>query len=262
MIQKYRRPYRIKKKKSILRNRFFWLGILTFVIFGSILYFLFFSQFFQIKEIIISGNEKALKENIREVAEGGIERKIIFISSKSIFLVDFNKIKQSVLNNFPHIAEIEITRRFPEALNLIVKERLGIAKFCQGEKCFLLDKEGVIFEEISENDLNLPKIQPPNFQNELALGKEVIEKELLSNILVIFSKLADLKISSKECLIVSDERINVKTLEGWEIYFNPKKNIDWQLTKLRAVLEKYLPPEKRENLEYIELRFGDRAFYK
>jgi len=52
---------------------------------------------------------------------------------------------------------------------------------------------------------------------------------------------------------------------GWEIYFNlqkDQKDIDWQLVKLRAVLEEKIPSENRKDLEYIELRFGNFAPYK
>jgi len=65
-----------------------------------------------------------------------------------------------------------------------------------------------------------------------------------------------------EVSIISEERLNAKTSEGWEIYFNLEGDINWQLTKLGAVLEKEIPPEKRENLEYIDLRFGNFAPFK
>jgi hypothetical protein len=65
-----------------------------------------------------------------------------------------------------------------------------------------------------------------------------------------------------EISIISNERLNIKTFEGWLIYFNPKEDLDWQTQKLDLVLEKQIPLEKREELEYIELRFGNQAFIK
>ena len=63
-------------------------------------------------------------------------------------------------------------------------------------------------------------------------------------------------------MIVSDEKLTGLTTEDWEVYFNLQKDIEWQLTKLRAVLEEKIPPEKRKDLEYIELRFGNFAPFK
>ena len=95
------------------------------------------------------------------------------------------------------------------------------------------------------------------------MGERVIKKEQISQILEIKSKLEnDLKITLEEVSIISEERMNLKTTEGWEIYLNPKGDIAWQLTKLSAVLEKEISSGKRGNLEYIELRFGNFAPYK
>ncbi|MCH7604650.1 hypothetical protein IID24_01535 [Patescibacteria group bacterium] len=62
--------------------------------------------------------------------------------------------------------------------------------------------------------------------------------------------------------IVSGARVNAETSEHWDMYINPKKNIEWQVEKLRTVFEKNVPPERRGELEYIDLRFGDQAFIK
>ncbi len=107
------------------------------------------------------------------------------------------------------------------------------------------------------------KIKKSAGDKELKLGDRVLEKELLSSILEIESKLKNnLKIIPEEALVVSEERINLKTSEGWEIYLNPKGDIEWQLTKLRVDLEEEIPQERRKDLEYIELRFGNFAPYK
>jgi len=258
----YRKPYRIKKRKSIFKNRFFWLSILGLVIVGGIFYLLVFSAFFRIEKVIVSGNEEIPKERIQDIVKENLERKIIFFKSKSIFLIDLKKIKENVLNIFPQIGEIEITRGFPDTLNLKVIERKEVGIFCHQDTCFLLDKEGIIFENVPE-EMQLLKIQRLNFDREIKLGERIIEKEILSPILEAETKLReDLKIPVKEISIASDERVNFKTFEDWEIYFNPQKDINWQLTKLKAVLENEIPAEKRKDLEYIELRFGNSAPFK
>ena len=252
----YRKPYRIKKKKSIFKNRFFWLSILTLVIFGSIFYFLFFSEFFQVKEIKIFGNQKVLREDLENLIREKIEQKILFFPSKSIFLANFSEIKEEISKSFPQVAEINFKRKLPKTILLQIEERRPVAIFCQAENCFFVDIEGIIFESnVTKQGLVTLR---GSLDREIKLGEKIIEKEQVSKILEIESKLRDnLKIQVKEVLVVSEERLNAKTLEGWEIYFNPKKDINWQLTKLKAVLEEnYLPKE------YIDLRFGDRAFVK
>lgn len=250
-----RKPYRIKKKKSPLKSRFLWLPFLTLIIFGGIFYFCLFSDFFQIKKIIITGEEKVSTEELRLLVEKNLENKIFFFKTKSILLIDTQKIRKIVLDNFLAIAEVEIKQGFPDGVDVVVIERLGLANWCQEEKCFLIDNEGVIFEEIRQREdlikiIDRQKINPP------ILREKVIEKANLEQILKIALKLKeDLKIPLEEVVIVSEQRLNVKTLEDWEIYFDPKEDLNWQITKLKVVLENKIPLEKRKNLEYIDLRF-------
>ena len=259
--RKFRKPYRIRRKKPILENRFFWLAIAVFVMAGIIFYFSLVSEFFQVQKIIITGEEKVSKQELKLLIERKIEKEILFFKTKSIFFVNIEEIREDILKNFPQIAEVEIGRGFPYSLNVIVIERLGVAKWCQQENCFLIDSEGVIFEEIAP-ELDLTEIRNKQNHYLLDLGEKVIEKEYLEKILKIQRRLIEeLQIKIKEFIIFS-EGLSAKTSEDWEIYFNPKGDIDWQLTKLKAALEEKIPLKERKNLEYIELRFGNLAPYK
>lgn len=272
MRMKFKKPYRIRKKKSIFRNRFFWLGIFILIITGSIVYLLIFSQIFQIKELQISGNQKVQKGDLESFVWEKVNRKIVAFPTKSIFLVNISGVKQNLLEKFPKISESDIKRKFPDILILSIQERKPLYIFCKNSgPCFYLDEEGVIFdpvrnnisngvEEISEIDGNFLKIQEKRPQ-EIYLSKEVIEDKLLQGIKEIEGKLREIGISIKE-LILFEEKIEVKTGRDFEIYFNPTENISNQIQNLSLTLEKEIPPEKRGNLEYIDLRFGNKVYYK
>lgn len=248
---RYRKPYRVKKKKSILRSKFFWRVVLGLVFAGVSSYFFFFSSIFRIKEIDISGNEKVNTEAIRGA-----------IQVKNIFLFDVGDVKKIISEKFPQIAKVNLKRKFPGSIVVQVEERKPVAVFCQSESCFSLDKEGVIFENTAPVG-NLLKIKDATAPLGLGLGSKVLESSLVGSILDIESKLRDdFKIVVQEILVVSSERLNVKTSGGWEIYFDPTKDFDWQITKLKAVLEQEISPDRRKNLQYIDLRFGNLASYK
>jgi cell division protein FtsQ len=258
----FRKPYRVRKKRNIFKNRFFKRSFLILLILGALSYFLLFSETFQIKEILVFADKKVRARDIELVVEDTINKKKLFLKEKNIFLANLDIIKKNILDTFPPISEVRIERNFPDTLNIKVSERVGLAVFCHQDNCFLLDKKGVIFERVSEDYLSLPKIKIPDFDSRLELGDNLVGEELISKVVKIILELEDLKIPVKETRIILEERVNVLTFEGWEIYFNPQRDIDWQLTKLKAVLEKYILPQERENLEYIELRFGDLAPYK
>jgi len=262
-MRNYRRPFRIKKKKSILKSRFFWLGILILIIFSGVFYLICFHSFFQIKVIEISGNEKVSTESLENLLNQKINQKILFFPSQSIFLPNFGEIKKEILKSFPQVAETDLKRKFPNTVLLEIKERKPAAVFRQTDKIFFVDKEGVIFEsldlDVTSQDFITFKKQADEGVN---LGEKIIEEEQLSKILEVESKLKnELKILVEEVLVVSEARFDAKTLEGFQIYFNFQEDLDWQLTKLRAVLEEEIPLESRKDLEYIDVRFGNFAPY-
>jgi len=260
-IAQYKKPYRLKKKKSILKSRFFWLTILILIIIGTIFYFLIFSSVFQIKEIKISGNQKVSNENLQEKISPQLTKNFWRFSSRSIFLTNLSEIKENLFKDFPQIAEINLKRKFPNSLILEIEERRPEAIWCSNNLCFFVDKEGIIFEEISEIPLNNIEIKELR-EKKLELGEKVLEKEILDSIKTIETKLKEnLKINIEEFIISSEERLNVKIKENWEIYFNLRKDINWQITELGLILEKEIPLERRGDLEYIDLRF-DRVYYK
>jgi len=259
--RKFTKPYLMKRRTQ--KSRFLWTIFLMLIILGEVLYLISFPSIFQIKKIKISGNQKVKSQDLENIVRDRIERQILFFSSKSIFLANLNQIEKETLKIFPQVAETSLKRDFPDILLFQVEERKPAAVFSQDKDYFFIDKEGIIFEKIEENSSEMLKIKTIEFFPNLSLGKKIIEKDQLSKILDIESILErNLKIHPTEAWIISAERFNVKIEEGWEIYLNPKESIDWQLTKLGAVLEEEIPPERREDLEYIELRFGNTAPYK
>lgn len=284
---RYKKPYRTKKRKSIIRSilysRFFWLSYLVLIILGVVFYFVVFSSFFQIKEIRISKNIKVPTEDIKNIVSSQINKKIFFFDTKSIFLANLQEISKKILEKFPQIAEADLKRDFPDIVTVKIEEREAIGVWSQNSNYFYIDKEGIIFDPVRNDISNGVEKESrdllsalPNFASQnlgesaqilrikdlfssiesLQLGKKVIEKEQLNQILKIESKLRnDLKIPFREISIISEKRLNTKTSEGWEIYFNLKKDIDWQLTELDFLLKERIPPDKRRNLEYIDLRF-------
>lgn len=267
----YRKPHRYKKRKPIFRKKFLALVFLALVVAGAVFFGLFLWNIFWVDKIIVSGEDKVAKEEIEFWAEKRLENKILFFTTKSIWAVDTSQIKKDILGAFPQIAAVEVKKSFFDAINVLVIERQSIAVWCQAENCFLLDSEGIIFalsaEALAEAEgippeTNLIKIIDKQGKEPPFLGDKVIEKEKLAQILEIKSRLAEVaKISIDKAAVLSEERLNVMTSEGWEIYFNLKGDLSWQVTELAVALEKQISPEKRRGLEYVDLRFS-RVYYK
>jgi len=234
MKYKYRRSYRTRKKRSvfvIFKKKLFWLIFFVLIVLSGLAYLFIFSSVFQIKNIAVLGTEKTSAEKIRI---------IISNNAKNIFLADLKKINKMLLEKFPQIAKVDLDREFPSSLLAQIEERKPVAVLCNNE-CFFIDEQGVAFEKV----YSIPSEM-------LLIKAQEINQEQVNQILKID---AGLKIPHEEILLVSEKRINIKTSEGWEIYFNPERDLEWQLTELSVLLKERIPLDKRRNIKYIDLRF-------
>lgn len=262
MSYKYRKSYRTKKKKSIfnvLKNKFFWLGLLILTILSSLTYFFIFSSVFQVKNIQVLGTEKVSNQEIKN---------IVLTNVKNIFLVDFEMLNKDILERYSQVAKINFKRKLPDKILVQIEERKAALVFCQSveesflrfrsqkgpDNCFLLDSQGIIFEKIDQLETKLLILKTKIAIYRFHLGQEIISRDYIEKIIKIESQLKN-KVRISEVSLISENRLNIKTLENWEIYFNPQKDIDWQIEELEIVLKEKISQIERENLEYIDLRF-------
>jgi len=265
--KKHIKPHlkRLKPKKPLFKKPVFWLST-VFLFILVIFYFIIFS-WFQISKINISGNDKINTEDIEKIANSVINKKIIPLSlfninSRSIFLLNKKKISDSIINNFPDIGQVNVTKKLPGSVEILIKERIQFSVFCnENNECFSMDDNGVIYDNfLGELQGNLI-LQKSNDYQAHNLGQNVIEKSIVNNI-------KDVKHSLKENFQIEIQRVIIsnylqfKTLEGWSAYFDPASDMKLQISKINALLNEEISEEKRKSLTYIYLQYKDRAYYK
>lgn len=269
---------KIKPRKSILKKLWFWILLMIFFIVCATLYFLFFSEKFQIENILVFGNEKTESEDLLELVEKNSNIKLANlyfwqINSKSIFLASSKKISQQILKDFPKIESVKLKKVFPKTLQLYITERIPVGIYCENQEdenqhCFFVDKNGVAFENIYyghniENEGQKMFIVRQNVEEKYVhLGQNIVEQNIISALLKVEGMLNEnFEINLGEALVTNPLRLNIKTNEGWQIYFNldPEYNINSQIAKLGLLLKDEIPKENRAILKYIDLRFKDRA---
>ncbi|MDO8474559.1 MAG: FtsQ-type POTRA domain-containing protein [bacterium] len=262
MRKEFRKLKKIKKKQSFLKNRFFLFGVAVAVCAELLLYGIVLLPFIQIQEVRIKGNESVSENNINSVVLDRLWGKFLFFPTASILLVDTLGIRNALLEAIPELESVNIQRKFPNILTVVVRERGVVALFCQKLHCVAIDNEGVAFKEAEPSPESIVIYGQGQSLN---LREAVVKKDVLYVILE-FAREAEHRSlfmqgeSSFE--IVSETQIHARTKEGWSVYFTNTEDLSWQITKLQTVLENKIPPEKRRRLEYIDVRFGDQAYFK
>lgn len=253
---------KLKPKKPFYKKPALWI-ILLFIIVSTLSYFVLFS-WFQVSKINISGNNKVNNQDVESLVRSYVNREIIGIGSfklysKNIFLSNNKKLSDNILKEFALIETVKISKKLPDTINLEIKERIEAFAFCNGE-CFLIDVNGVIFENIKDV-LEDKLILRLSENQEYYLGQNVIDKKNIDSILNIRQNLFDnFQIEAKE-VIISDT-LRLITSEGWSIYFDANGDIDLQISEMNTLLKDQISEDKRKNLQYIYLQYKDRAYYK
>jgi cell division septal protein FtsQ len=250
----YKKPHRAKRKKPFWTKPVFWRSLFLSVSGAATVWLVCFSPVFEVKEIEIAGAEKIEEKEFVGIIEKELNKKIGLFDSKSILLFNLDQVKKELLARLPQAQDIKIEREFPSKIIASVRERRAAAAFFSGDKFYSLDEAGIAFEERAADD-DLIKITAVNAVPVL-IGESAIEKEILIGILRAASEMrAGSDIGLAEAIVASPERVNLRTKEGWYIYFNPRKDVENQMTKLFAVLSEGSFKEKRPNLEYVDVRF-------
>jgi len=273
--------YRQKHIKRHLKNRpktpfykkavFWWLLLFTAILCSAVYLFLFLPNL-QIAQIYVSGANRANVQAIEDIGWQYVTKNFMKVGdwalvSKSIFLADTQEIKNEVLNSDAVIEDVVIEKKWPAKIDIKIKERDKVAVFCQGERCFYIDANGVIFDELpAKPESGFIVRQSQDYETaDISLGTAAVRDDLMASIYQIEKNLKDnFQINLTEALISTPTRLNIITGEGWQIFFNTGQGADMsnQLTKLDLLLKQEISSQTRQALEYIDLRFEGRAYYK
>ncbi|MEA2113549.1 MAG: FtsQ-type POTRA domain-containing protein [Patescibacteria group bacterium] len=159
-----------KRKKKGSFKKFVFLG-LFFCLLGALAYFLIWSPFFWVKEIKISAKKKPMHYSfteIEEIANGVLGNKIFyFIPIKSIILAPTEEIKKNILERFPEIKSVNVSKKAPSILKIEIEERKGVGIWCNY-------RDEIAASQTPRNDTLLSlraKRSNPGEENEIAASQ-------------------------------------------------------------------------------------------
>jgi len=277
---------RLKTRRAFLRIIF---GFLIFIALVSGAVFMATNEKFVITDIKINGNKSIEALSIRQIADELIEQKLLwFLSRDKTFFVPISRIERKILSLSHRVGGAVVTREGLNALNIQIFERVPVYLWCikdedieitatstteSEEDCYYADHGGYIYSKAPNFSDNIflkfyskPIISPAQYApintNDLNVGKSIMDKSELDD-LVKFVKWfegKDVKIYS--LAIDTEKDIIARVVEGWYIKFDLdalNEAVENTLITLDELLGK---EEDLSNLEYIDVRFDNKIFYR
>ena len=271
-----------RKKRRKLINKLLLLILFLFLVLVG-LSFLSKWEKINIHEIQISGNKIIDTNNIEEVVREDISGRYLWFFPKTNFLLYPKKeIEKELALKFNRIKNISLNLKNLNVLEVSLTERNPLYTYCGPtllseiqKKCYFLDEDGYIFDEalyfsgevflkfygtiehpVSETNPSGSYFYQSDFKNLISL-KETLEKIGIKPVIFYIEDGGDVRMFLSSLS---------KSETGPEIIFKLDSDFDKIVENLQSVLTtEPLQSDfknKYSSLLYIDLRFGNKVYYK
>lgn len=256
---------RLQKKKRILFYIKITGIILSCVLFVWFVYFISHHKSHQVTNVVISGQKYISEEEIKNIVLEDMKGSYLFLFSRqSSLFIPRSNIKRDIREAFPSIDSVSVSFGDIHTIEVSVQEFEPRSRWCsENNECFLMNPSGMLFIE-----------EPVIFTESLItfyglIGEEKIGQTFLSekqfkDILEFIDgvKEFDLYVQSVS-YDNEDGTLDLSLKRKAEIYINQKDDLKVALKNLRTAIEQdAIKGAQLNNIEYIDLRFGKKVFYK
>ena len=260
---------RLRKRRRLLRVVVVFVVCVLLILLGLI--GLTYVPALQIKTVSVSGAQTLSSSTIAAFAGERLRGSYWWVLPKSsIFLYPKRTIAESLMGKYPILASADVHAVDFQSIAVLVVERTPRALWCTSTNsvpstsCLLMDENGVVYADapiFSEpvylaytgvlTKSTLPKqfLTPQEFQSLSALVDAIAQK------------ISDERVESVQVDNVRDVR--VRFVSGFTLLFSLDDHGGDVFERLiLALTAEPLTKHKLSKFEYLDLRFGDKLYYK
>lgn len=270
-----RKNIKIKKRKSSVKRKrkssiiFIWVAYVF-----TVFYIIFYTNVLNIEDIQIFGTKETEKEQIKDIFKqkfSGLNS--LYIKKSNLLLINEEEFGDEVVN-LATIKEVTIKKIFPNKINIGVINHATLIILCEYEKktgnCSVINIEtGKIQKE--NVDLNSDFITKNDvlyiiFQNEVSLKEVIVEPEILKQVIYFYKNITysiDAKIQNEYyAKTIGMRNFYLMTDDGWELRVDFTQNMEKMLFRLRQIFNHTNIGKNRNDLLFIDTRYGEKIVYK
>ncbi|MCX6746348.1 MAG: FtsQ-type POTRA domain-containing protein [Candidatus Parcubacteria bacterium] len=278
----YRRPHHFKINLFKF-NLFSVINLILLIGIISCLYFFIFSNFYNITNIEIYGNQIISTDDLLDITNNYLNQNTFFIfKNRNIFLFSKNQLIKRI-NEVVLLTDIKIEKILPNTLRVTIKEKNAALKWQGADLEYLIDNQGQIIKKFYKTSipkifqLNVPSqgnkeeiegnfLKIIDLANEgVNLGDFVLRPENIGFILDLNDQLSQKDYLKPNNITVPNKMPQFLIIElntGAKLFFNLVDTLANQLSRLNLLIDKKIKQGNLKNLDYIDLRMGENVYYK
>lgn len=220
-------------------------------------------KLFRITQIEISDNQELQADEVKNFVQSQLDRsRLLMFKNNNYFLVKINRLTKDLMTNF-NLDGAQVTKSFPHTIKIKLQEKISQFIWQRDDTLYLVSAKGVLNRQIEALDEKYLILQ--DFRAIKPSGEQILN----DNELNLINKIGDAWAAnfsddkSLTRMYLSDDlsQLNVQVKAGYVIKLDATKDINEQLNNLKKVLAENIITDPN-SVEYIDLRFGDRIFFK
>ena len=188
------------------------------------------------------------------------------LSESNILFFPRAEIEAALRDFSSRIASVNVSREslLANALIVTVEERKPFARWCDSVKaCFAMDSGGIVFAPASTT----PTFETPYvFEGSLPEAGDPVGQAYLAGqlpaVLALLERLGQSSFSPERIVALGEQDYSVELREGFALRVSYGGDVGAIVKNLELVAGSEALRGKERELEYIDLRFGNRVYYK
>ncbi|PCI29747.1 hypothetical protein COB55_01580 [Candidatus Wolfebacteria bacterium] len=228
-------------------------------------------------DIYISGNKVVAREDIRDLVESELEGSYLKIFAReNIIIYPKDDIVASIYDAYSRIKNVEVSRDGLHSLNISIYEYEPFALWCGGlideyreseESCYFFDAKGYLFDRAPDfsGDAFIRYYGAISTSTE-PLRKSFLTPEKVAHVADFLGLLETLFFEPISFLVTAENDYVVTMKNNVSILIAPDSDLLEVLENLQSVVssEKFADAlsDSSSILEYIDMRFDNKVFYK
>lgn len=272
-----RSPQLAQKKKKLL-----WIksgaGVFVLVILLAIPPIISHLPAINIQSIEISGNEVITHDEIESYISEKISGNYFGIFSKSnILIYPETRTEKGLLQNFFRLESAEISFESLKSISVHVEERKPFAVWCAStildrvvtfhDDCYFIDKNGFVFSQAPKFTGNVyvryyGLVKP----DDTFASRQFFPSAEFKKVANFISQVSDMGFHITDAVLYEDTDVELYDISGGKILINTREDFALTFENFQSLLNDRISIPNVEDfikkLEYLDLRFGKKLFFK
>lgn len=263
----------LKSSRLVKRKRrIFWLKVfgvfISLVLIIGITYWISELSTFELNSVEVIGNAAVSKEDLEAIVKEHISGKILWIYPKSNrFLYPENEIQAAILQNIERVEQVEVEAEGLHTVKITIAERAPSFVWCDGtpadkKDCYFLDDKGYVFSEAPVFSGNAYFSFFGLLSGNDPVGKQFLEADRFRDITKFVGFLGLKDVDTFALVAHSNGVYDIHRNQGGKIYIKNSQDMKELEDNVVTIIEHTDIFKPHTDLEYLDLRFGNKIFYK